>query len=156
MKKRGRLRADVERFGWPASLFARLMRLLQKRLGVHVCRVRIRPLVADRPAARLPPGMRVDRLARETLLSACADPEISLSREFVETALERGDVAFGVLDGDRLVSYMWRTHTAAPHTDGLWVRANRPYVYGYKGFTHRDYRGRWSFPSHHRGVMSYC
>ena len=143
----GGFRTDVERFGWRASLIARLMRRLQKRLGVHVCRVRIRPLIADRPAAQLPPGLRVDRLDRETLHRACEDPEISLSREFVEAALERGDVSFGVLDGDRLVSYMWRTHTAAPHADGLWVRANRPYAYGYKGFTHPDYRGQHLNPA---------
>ena len=106
MVEGGGIRTDVERFGWPVSLFARLMRLLQKRLGVHVCRVRIRPLIADRPAAQLPPQIRIDRLDRETLLEACEDPEMSLSREFVETALERGDVSFGVFDGDRLVSYM--------------------------------------------------
>jgi len=137
----GRLRTDIERFGWLPSLFARVMRRLQKRLGVHVCRVRIRTLVADPPRPDLPAGIDLRVLSRDDLLRAIEDDTLSLSRGFVEAALERGDVAFGALDGDQLVSYMWRTLTAAPHVDGLWVRVDRPYCYGYKGFTHPGYRG---------------
>ena len=137
----GRLRADVERFGWLPSLFARVMRRLQKRLGVHVCRVRVRKLGGVPSPPSLPAGIDLRVLSRDDLLRASVDDTLSLSRDFVEAALERGDMAFGAYDGDQLVSYMWRTLTAAPHVDGLWVRADRPYCYGYKGFTHPDYRG---------------
>jgi len=65
-----------------------------------------------------------------------------LTREFVEKALARGDVACGAMHRDRLVSYMWRTSTIAPHENGLWVRTRPPYHYGYKGFTHPEYRGQ--------------
>ena len=139
---KGKFRADVERFGLLPAIRGRFMHRLQKRFGVHVCRVKTRPLAHAPPDPNLPPGMRLCVLDKEVLLSACEDTALSLSGEFVEEALERGDVSFGALDGDRVVAYVWRTLTAAPHTDGLWVRVDRPYRYGYKGFVLPEYRGR--------------
>ncbi len=136
------LRIDAERFGWPASIFMRLMARLQTHLGIHVCRVRTRRFRSDRPDMNLPRDISLAIIDRDTLLRASEDPVLSMTREFVEAALERGDVAFGAFKGDRVVAYMWRTYTAAPHVDGLWVRVNKPYCYGYKQFTHPDYRGQ--------------
>ncbi len=136
------LRIDVERFGWPASIFMRLMRRLQMHLGIHVYRVRIRPLRSDHPSQNLPPEFSLAIVDRDALLRASEDPVLLMTREFVEAALAREDVVFGAFAGDRLVAYNWRTLTAAPHTDGLWVRVKKPYRYGYKGFTHPDYRGQ--------------
>ncbi len=136
------LRMDAERFGWPASIFMRLMWRLQYHLGIHVCLVRTRRLRSDAPDTKLPPEISLALIDRDALLRASEDPVLSMTHEFVETALERGDVVFGAFDGDRVVAYMWRTFTAAPHTDGLWVRVSKPYRYGYKAFTHPDYRGQ--------------
>lgn len=49
-----------------------------------------------------------------------------------------------------LRSYTWRSFTTAPHVDGLWVAFERPVRYGYKAFTHPDYRGR-----HLQDLVSY-
>jgi hypothetical protein len=51
-------------------------------------------------------------------------------------------MAFGAFEGDRLIGYSWRTFTAAPDMDGLWVRVDRPYFCGYKAFTLCSHRGR--------------
>lgn len=140
--RKGKIRADIERFGLMRALRARFMRRLQKRFGVHVCRVKTRPLAHAPPDPNLPSGMRLSVLDKDDLLSACEDTALSLSREFVEAALERGDVSFGAFDGDRVVAYLWRTLTSAPHTDGLWVRVDEPYRYGYKALVLPEYRGR--------------
>ena len=68
----------------------------------------------------------------------------------IDAALRRGDLCVAAFDHshdpasdhERLVSYTWRSFTTAPHVDGLWVTFERPHRYGYKGFTHPDYRGR--------------
>ena len=137
------LRADVGRFGWTASISSRLLRRLLTHLGIHLCVVRTRALRSDPPNANLPLGIRLAILDRDQLLRTCNDEEMDLTHGFVDAALERGDVAFGALHEDRVVNYMWRTFTAAPHTDGLWIWVSKPYRYGYKGFTHPSYRGQY-------------
>ncbi len=118
------------------------VRRLLKLLGVRLYVVRSRALRRDPPAPQLPPDLRVGIIDAATLLRATEDPELRLPRDFVESALARGDVAFGAMHGGRLVAYMWRTFTDAPHENGLWVRSRLPYRYGYKAFTHPSYRGQ--------------
>lgn len=36
----------------------------------------------------------------------------------------------------------WAAFDVAPHGDGLWVRVEAPYCYGYKWYARPDYRGR--------------
>jgi len=117
------------------------------RLGVQVYAVRARPLTRNPVPHDLPPEIRVGMIDRETLYRASGDDELRLSREFVDAALARGDVACGAMHGDRLIAYLWRTSKIAPHENGLWVRVTPPYHYGYKGFTHPDYRGQHINPA---------
>jgi hypothetical protein len=136
------LRADAGRWGWTRSLLIRLMSRLQKCAGLHIYRVGVRPLVRQRPEPNLPGGISL-RVARpEELLNAAADPELDMHPDFIRAALERGDMAFGAFEGDRLVGYSWRTFTAAPDRDGLWARVDPPYFCGYKAFTRLSHRGR--------------
>ena len=79
---------------------------------------------------------------------ACVDKDMDLTREFVERAMARGDIAFGAFDGSKLVSYLWRSTTAAPHGD-LWVRVDEPYCYAYKSFTLPSHRGKRISPDIH-------
>jgi len=112
------------------------------RLGIQCYAVRIRPLTTIPPPHDLPPDMQVELLDRETLIRAARDEALELSNEFIERALARGDVACGAIHGGRLIAYLWRTSAVTPHRDGLWVRVTPPYHYGYKGFTHPQYRGQ--------------
>lgn len=61
--------------------------------------------------------------------------------DFIEAALERGDVCVGALVDGQVVAYTWRAYEKAPHTDGLWIRLKRPYRYSYKAFVKPEYRG---------------
>ena len=136
------LKEDARRWGWARSIFMRVMRRLQKHLGIEIYSVRIRPLEANPPDPNLPSGFSLRILDRATLLAASEDPELDMFWAFVESALAHGGVAFGAFDGTTLVAYMWRTLSVAPHLDGVWVKVDRPYRYGYKAFTRPKYRGR--------------
>ena len=135
-----RLRTDARRWGWGRALYAFALRAARRRLGFRLCRVRIREM-NPRPAPDLPPEFSVRVLSQQEVAAAAADPELGMSPAFVAAALERGDIAVGAFHGTRLVAYAWRTFTAAPHFDGLWVEVRPPYLYGYKGFTQAAYRG---------------
>ena len=133
------LREDVKRWGWKCSLFLRIVSRLRKLAGLHLYRVGLRTLV--RQAQRLD-GISVRIASPEELLQAASDPDLDMRPDFVRSALVRGDFAIGAFEGDRLVGYAWRTFTAAPDVDGLWVRVDPPCHYLYKGFTLPSHRGR--------------
>jgi hypothetical protein len=136
------LRGIVRRRGLPQCLLIALMSGLRKYLGIRVCRVFVRDCVKDPPAPRLPDGISLRVARSEELLVAAQDPELDLDGEFVRPALARGDLAFGALDGARLVSYEWRAFCSAPYMNGLWAKAAPPYHYGYKAFARASHRGR--------------
>jgi hypothetical protein len=140
--KIARLRADARRWGWTRALLARLAGLLRDYGGVHFYRVNLRPLDKRPPVPDLPPGIRVCLVPAETLLRAVEDPELDLDGGFVRAALSRGDLCFGALEGQRLVSYAWRSLGAAPAPDGMWVRVAPPNHYAHKAFTLPAWRGR--------------
>jgi hypothetical protein len=119
-----------------------MMWRLQAQIGIHVCRVQVRPLATKPPDLNLSAEVSLTIIDRGALLKASEDPTMDMSREFVNAALERGDVAFGAFDGDTLASYLWRALKTAPHEDDLWVRVDWPCCYTYKTFTHPNYRGR--------------
>jgi hypothetical protein len=140
--KIARLRADARRWGWTRVVLARLAQQLREHAGVHFYRVNLRPLGARPPAPRLPSGIRVCRVPAATLLPAAQDSELDLDGAFVREALARGDLCFGALVGERLVSYAWRSLGDAPARDGMWVRIAPPCHYAYKAFTLPAWRGR--------------
>lgn len=134
------VRDDVRRWGWTRALYAALMRRLRRWLVL--CRIHSRPM-QDRPTfLEDDPALPVRLLSRQDLLRAVEQMPAQLDRGFVEAALARGDVCAGAYDGDRLVSFVWRSFSMAPHEPGLWVEVQKPFRYGYKAYTHPDYRGR--------------
>lgn len=83
------------------------------------------------------------RLAtRDELMEAARDPEFGLVPADVDLALARGDICAAAFDGERMVSYVWRSFSSAKYGDDLWVEIRKPYRYGYKGYTMPEYRGR--------------
>lgn len=135
------LRSDRRRWGLGRALFSRLMRGLDRYAGFHLYRVFLRPLGIVRPAVD-DPSISLRMVRPDELYQATNDPELELAAEFVQEALARGDSAFGAFEGEKLVAYMWRTSTAAPHIDDLWVTVRPPYGYGFKSFCRESHRGR--------------
>jgi hypothetical protein len=140
--KIARLRADARRWGWTRVVLARLAQWLRDHAGMHFYRVNLRPLDRRPPAPKLPRGIRVCRVPAETLMRAAQDPGLELDAGFVREALARGDRCFGALQGERLLSYAWRSLGDAPARDGMWVRVAPPCHYAYKAFTLPEWRGK--------------
>ena len=142
------LQLDAHRFGWGASIFARVAGFLQKFLRIHICAIRLRPLALSSGQRNPPPeGYLLATLDRSGLMAASENPAMRISPGFIQSALDRGDTAFGALHEGQVIAYVWRTMTRAPHVDGLWVRVSKPFRYGYKAFTHPDHRGKHLNPA---------
>jgi hypothetical protein len=133
-------RTDLERWGPLRFLHIRVMSLV--RPWLILCRVHSRTLDRNARVPDLPRGYSVRIVTRDDLLQAALDPIMGLDKASIDAALDRGDICAAAFDRDRMVAYVWRSFSTAPHTDGLWVTFERPYRYGYKAFTHSDYRGQ--------------
>jgi hypothetical protein len=134
-------RADVERWGLLRSLGCVILRL-PRFAGLNIHWILVRDLVRPHAEPHRPDGIAVRVLQAAELLKAARDPELDMDSEFVHGALARGDMAFGAFDGDSLVCYSWRAFAYVPHFDGVWVKFDPPYHYGYKAFTRPSHRGR--------------
>lgn len=120
-----------------------VLRALRRVLTIELFLIQRRPLVAGQviPAA-FRERFTVGQLDAEALLEHCDDPGLDLSRRFIEGALARGELCFGVLDGDRLVAYHWHAVEIAPLDPEIEIGMRASHTYGYKMFTHPAYRGQ--------------
>lgn len=145
--KLGRLKAYVERWGWLRTAYRIVMKIAGDYLGIHVFLVRGRRADPEVGNPMKLPEIGLRKLDAKTLGKFTEDSRLELHRDFVESALQRGDLAYGAFDESELVAYTWRTTSTAPHTDRIWVRVKSPYNYSYKSFTRRDYRGNRILPA---------
>lgn len=142
------VKTDAGRFGWYRTLENRFFRVLHY-LGIHIHVVRTRELEETTEYPGTLTGLVYREAEPHELYEAGRDPEMGLSREFLDAAFERGDIAFAAFDGPRLVSYVWRSESAAPHDGNIWARVDPPYCYAYKSFTLPEYRGKRISPGVH-------
>jgi hypothetical protein len=89
----------------------------------------------------LPPGLRFVKMDEESLLACAGSKEYELRTSFVHEAVARGDECFAVLDGAEIASYGWYSLRPTIIQHNLRVRISPRYVYRYKAFTPRKYRG---------------
>jgi hypothetical protein len=142
-----RLQSDIEKWGVLRILRLRLMRFAKRKLGIFVNAVRTSRLDPDPDYPMARPDIEMRVATHEELITACLDPKLHLSEEFVDAAKRRGDICYGAFHANRIVSYTWRAFGAAPHGEMLCVRAQHPYSYSYKSYTRPDYRGNRITPS---------
>lgn len=140
MSRLSRWRDDIGRWGLVRFVYARIMRTVSP--WVTLCGVYTRPIRRESEKHPPPPGLCVRLATDDDLQRAVADDSLGLRRNAVSEALARGDLCVATFDGDRMVAYMWRSFTTAPHLHGLWVHFRKPYRYGYRSFTRPEYRGR--------------
>src|SRR4051812_12905356 len=124
------------------SLASRILGSLQRRVGIYLCHVLVRPWSEAASVPERNPGLRYAVLAEAQVLAWCKDRALELHRRQATRALRRGDVCIGVTENGFPVGYVWYAHRAAPHTDTLWVEFQRGLSYAYKAFIRPEYRGR--------------
>jgi len=132
---------------WPLHIriYRAALARLERWFGLKLVVIYRRPLLADHGTT-----MRIDEtysfreLTEQDLLRFSDDPALGLSRDFIHNALKSGDVSFGVLHADRLVSYRWYAFSGTtPCEHGLSMRYAYPgRTFGYKAFTDPSYRGK--------------
>lgn len=97
---------------------------------------------ANHRALTLPANLECVHLDGARLSSFGREKENELPETFVRDALAQGDECYAVLDGSTLASYGWYSKTPTLVDRDLRLHFNRHYVYMYKGFTSKAYRGQ--------------
>lgn len=107
--------------------------------------VYVRELSTDN-TFELPSHLTVRTPSKQELLDACDPPGrkrgLGLQADWVEHALSRGDTCFAAFDGGQMVGYTWRTSTTGSHVQGIQIDTPAGYLYAYKGFVKKEYRGQ--------------
>ena len=86
-------------------------------------------------------GLVVCMASKEDLIhSAQTQPEL-FDTEFVERALALDDVCAAAFHDQEIVGCVWGARKLARHNQYLDVSVNYPYLYGYKSFVKKEYRG---------------
>jgi hypothetical protein len=98
--------------------------------------------IRDEKPKTPPSGFTARFVEEDELIEYCGNPAFHLSIPFVRSAFARGDVCTAMFHCDKLVAYMWRSTSLAPHTESVKVQTHKPYRYGYKALTLPEYRGR--------------
>lgn len=131
-----------QRHGTGALLHLLCMRLINRLVpfkilrGVHVARV-------DAGFIDYPPHYTPSFLAPRALHDFAADPATEMSRGFVDEALRNGDECYAICDGETLAAYGWYSTRPTPiKPSDLVLHFADGYVYMYKGFTDKRYRGQ--------------
>jgi hypothetical protein len=131
-----------QRHGAGALLHLLCMRLINGLVpfrilrGVHVAKV-------DAGFIDYPPHYTPSFLAPRALHELAADPAAEMSRAFVDDALRNGDECYAICDGETLAAYGWYSTRPTPiQPSHLALHFADGYVYMYKGFTDKRYRGQ--------------
>ena len=104
----------------------------------------------------LPAGIRIGPATREECLEATADPNLDMTREFVEQAFSSDSFCVAAFHEGRMVSYAWRAGCCAPHMDTVVVRVAADSSYGFKALTLPAYRGLGIYPAIARAEVALC
>lgn len=135
--------ALAQRFGWPASLYDLAYRLANKLAdGRVLVTVILRPEGIAAASLHNPHGYAMGFLSAEQIARYAQ----TFGSKFLpcdsERVLAQGDRCYGILDGERLISFGWySSHTTRIDSETN-IAFDPRYVYMYKGYTDPHYRGQ--------------
>ena len=81
-------------------------------------------------------------LTPDMLFKFAKNQDYDLPEEFLQQALKKGDECYAILDGDTLASYGWYSNKPTNISDAIRFHFDNRYIYMYKGYTHKNYRGQ--------------
>jgi hypothetical protein len=96
----------------------------------------------DPKSMTLPPHLHYARIEGSRLALLGRVKENELPDEFVQAALDAGDECHAIMDGNTLASYGWYSKAPTVVDGDLLLHFDPQYVYMYKGFTSKSYRGQ--------------
>lgn len=134
--------ADRARWGTRRALHMVFMRSLLRLFNLHIAYIHTRKLKLDPSKWPPPEGYEVRMLEPEELYAAAADPQLEMTRDFLDEALSLGHWCPGAFYEGKLVSYGWRAFNDAPGSNGFRIRLNQKLRYAYKSLTLPEHRGR--------------
>ena len=133
-------RSHLSRWGLMRTSYAVIMTGLE-HCGFHLCQIDTRPLEAEPSLAiPIPEAFELRILSRQECLTHRS--HMPMSVDFINSAFERGDLCAGALYKDKLVAFVWRSFSTAPHLSRVWVAFAAPHRYGYKAYTCPQFRGQ--------------
>jgi hypothetical protein len=133
---------DVRRWGFARATFVRVMRRIERLLRFRTFVIHARALDPTILPDRIPDGASIRVLTEAELLHFASDPSLDMTHASIKASCARGDVCFGYVEGQTLVSYSWYSTAPTRAEPGLWVRFAEGYSYSYKSFTLPSHRGR--------------
>ena len=125
---------------WGLIKFLHSCAMLALGRWLFLCAVDLRPLYAEPKLPKLKPGRSVRVATQQELELLVEEPIYELSKSFIQTALRRGAYCVAAFEDNKIIAYTWRSYSATPHADGLWVEFGPECRYGFKAFTHPDFR----------------
>ena len=129
------------RWGLTRALYVSVMIRLEKYFGLHVYRVRARPLVETPSLPPLPVDWTVRQVPHCEFVHLVDDKELGLTGDFVNSPVAERATMTAVFEQNRIVSYAFATVGSAPHRDGVWVQCESPFRYSFKSHTRPSHRG---------------
>jgi hypothetical protein len=132
---------NAKAFGTTAALHDLQQRVLNRIVPFQILKG-MTAVIPDINPKLFDSGSFATRFAhRDEVLAHCS-PEFEMTPEFAREALDKGDECYGIFDAGRMVSFGWYSNQPTHISDGLVLHFHPSWVYMYKGFTHRDYRGK--------------
>jgi len=149
-------RMKIRHHGWGRVACAALLKALGHNRWLNVLRCHC--LEEVNPAFLQFPRRYVGGfLSPRALGEFSRDPEASISEEFVQYALTKGDKCYGFTHDGSLRAYGWYATTPTRISRDLMLHFSRDYIYMYKAFTHETHRGKRLFPfGVTRALRLYC
>jgi hypothetical protein len=134
-------RRNIRNHGFRAAIYDVVIRSINKVVYLKTLECVVIEEV-DPASLTLPPHLRYAHIegARLSLLGRVKENE--LPEEFVQNALDCGDECYAVMDGNTLASYGWYSKAPTLVDGELRLLFDPQYVYMYKGFTAKSYRGQ--------------
>jgi L-amino acid N-acyltransferase YncA len=135
------VRRNVRNHGLQAAIYDVLIRSINKFVYLKTLECVVIEQV-DPASMTLPAHFRYARLEGSRLSLYGRVKENELPEEFVQDALDAGDECYAVIDGTILASYGWYSKAPTLVDGDLRLHFDPQYVYMYKGFTAKPYRGK--------------
>ena len=135
------VRRNIRNHGVQAAIYDAVVRSINKLVYMKTLECVVIKQV-DPASMTLPTRLRYARLEGSRLSLLGRVKENELPEEFVQEALDSGDECYAVMDGNTLASYGWYSKAPTVVDRELRLNFNPQYVYMYKGFTSKTYRGQ--------------